>query len=118
MDGLPLLNFASGEPALLETHVGPKGLAATYLQQDPATGRWLPVAAYSRELVPPELQKSVALLEITAIQEALKKVPYVALYADALEVRVSPEVAQVFKSKLHLGPELTWRVCDISAYGL
>jgi hypothetical protein len=40
-------------------------------------------------------------------------VPYVALYADALEVRVSPEVAQVFKSKLHLGPELTWRVCDI-----
>ena len=71
------------------------------------------MAAYSRELAPPELQKSVALLEITAIQEALRKVPYVALYADALEVRVSPEVAQVFKSKLHLGPELTWRVCDI-----
>ena len=68
VDGLPLLNFAPNHPAILETNVGPKGLAAVFLQQDAASGRWLPVAAYSREVLEAELQQqSVELLELAVI---------------------------------------------------
>jgi len=119
VDGLPLLNFAPGEPAVMETNVGPRGVAAVYLQQDAASGRWLPVAAYSRETQERKLQEqSVELLELAVIQEALRKMPHIALGASDLVLRVSEGVAMVFRSKLRLGPELVWRVCDIMSYGV
>jgi RNase H-like domain found in reverse transcriptase len=62
-----MINFLPGELVILETHTGPKGLAAVYLQRDPAGGRWLPVAAYSRELHAAELEMSMALLELTVM---------------------------------------------------
>jgi hypothetical protein len=52
---VPTINLLPGDPVILETHVGPKGLAGVYLQRDPKGGRWLPVATYSRELAPAEL---------------------------------------------------------------
>ena len=60
VDSAPMINFDPQEPVVLETHTGPKGLAAVYLQQDPAGGRWLPVAAYSRPLTATELGVSGA----------------------------------------------------------
>ena len=46
----PMINFDPTLPVVMEPHSGPKGVATVYLQQDPAGGRWLPVAAYSRAL--------------------------------------------------------------------
>ena len=43
--------------------------------------------------------------------------PHVALGASELVLRVSEGVAMIFRSKLRLGPELVWRVCDIMSYG-
>lgn len=50
LDGAPCINFDPARPVLLETHTGPKGVAAVFLQQDPASTRWLPVLSFSRVL--------------------------------------------------------------------
>ena len=117
MGAAPHLNFAPGEPVVLEVHTGPKGLAALFLQADPAGGRWLPVAAFSRELLPIEMEHSAALLELITIQEALKKLVQIAVYSSTLTIRVSPDVAALFKARLHVSPMILWRICDIQSYG-
>ena len=66
LEEVPTLNLLPGDPVILETHVGPKKLAGVYLQRDPAGGRWLPVATYSRELTPAELQRPAVVLEAAA----------------------------------------------------
>ena len=70
---VPTLNFDPTSPAILETHVGPKGLAAVYLQKDPGARRYLPVASYSQEITTAEMQKPVVALELMAAQEAARK---------------------------------------------
>ena len=112
MDSAPMINFNPQEPVVLETHTGPKGLAAVYLQQDPAGGRWLPVAAYSRPLTATELGVSGAQLELTAAQEALKKLANISTGASELLWRVGPDVMEVVRRKLHLGPGLLWREAE------
>ena len=63
---VPTINYNPEDPMVLETHVGPKGLAAVYLQCNLEGARWLPVASYSRELTTTELQRPVVVLEAIA----------------------------------------------------
>lgn len=116
VEGAPMINFNPAEPVVLESHTGPKGLAAVFLQRDPQEKRWLPVATYGRELLMLERQESPAVLELTVVQEALKKLVAIATGAKELRIHVSADVAEVFRMKLHLAPGLVWRVCDIMSY--
>ena len=112
----PMINFDPTLPVVMEPHSGPKGVATVYLQQDPAGGRWLPVAAYSRALTVAEKRVSGAELELTAIQEGLHKMASISTGAADLQIRVGPDVMEVARRKLHLGPGLLWRLMDILAY--
>ena len=115
---VPTLNFDPTSPVVLEVHVGPKGLAAVYLQKDPQARRYLPVAGYSREVTTAELQKPVVALELMAAQEAARKLSQVSVSAPAIHWMVSPDLHALLKAKLHLGPELSWRVADVLSWGM
>lgn len=95
--GLPMLNFSPSEPVLMETRVGPRGLAAVFLQQDPGSGRWMPVAAYSREVQAAELARAPVYLELVVLQEGLKRMAHVSICAADLRIRVSPDLAAVWR---------------------
>ena len=34
-----------------------------------------------------------------------------------LRIRISPDLAAILRQRLHVAPDLAWRICDIESYG-
>jgi ribonuclease HI len=116
LDEASTINFDPEAPTILETHNGPKGIAAVCLQENPADARWLPVASFSRSIEGMETLRPPLLLELTAIQEGLHRMAQVAVFSRDLRIVASAELIALQKAKMKLHPDLLWRMCDILSY--
>ena len=76
------------------------------------------IAAEPKPVHVPREPKPVVALEQMAAQEAARKLSQVSVSAPAIHWMVSPDLHALLKVKLHLGPELSWRVADVLSWGM